>query len=70
MPKPCLIQIGNRILNVNAIRHIDIEGRILNVYVSEEERPLQFMEAEGDALLAVLETGYLVKLNLPATATA
>jgi hypothetical protein len=64
MPKPNLVQIGNRILNINAIRYIEIEGpQIVNVHLFEEERPLQFIDAEGDALMAALNTGYVYRVN-------
>jgi hypothetical protein len=64
MLKPNLIQIGNRILNINAIRYLEIDGpQVVNVHVYEEALPLQFVEAEADALLAVLDTGYVCKVD-------
>ena len=65
MSRPTLIQIGPRILNVAAIRYIELDGnKIANVYITEMERPLQFIEDECQALMAVLETGYLNKIEL------
>jgi hypothetical protein len=41
-----------------------IQLRVANVYVTEEELPLQFIGEECNALLALLE-GYISKIELP-----
>lgn len=65
MSKPNLIQIGSRILNLNAVRYIDIDGpQIVNVYIYEQDQPLQFIEAEAGALLAILKGGYVHQIEV------
>jgi hypothetical protein len=65
MSKPSLIQIGTRILNIAAIRYIELDGaKSANVYISEMDAPLQFVEDEYNALMAVLATGYVNKLEI------
>jgi hypothetical protein len=64
MEKPILIQIGNRILNIHAIRYLEIDGpQAVYVHVYEEALPLQFIEGEAEALLAALDSGYVCKVD-------
>lgn len=60
MTPPNLIQIGNRIFNVNAIRHIEIEGpKVINVFLFEDNLPFQFVDDDAEALLIILNAGYV-----------
>ena len=62
MEKPPIIHVGNRMINVRAIRYIEIEGmgNLVNVHLTEGVT-LQFEEEEADSLLGILELGYIQK---------
>jgi hypothetical protein len=63
MSKPSLIQIGNRIVNLDAVRYMEIDGpNIVNVYLPDDVT-LQFIKADAHALLAVLNDGYVRKIE-------
>ncbi len=64
MNRPSLIQIGNRILNLNAVQYLETDGpQIVRVHLSEGQE-LEFIEAEAEALMAVLRSGYLLEIKI------
>jgi hypothetical protein len=64
MPMQKFIRIGARILNLDAIRYLQIEGdNLVNVYLAEGQE-LQYIEAEAQALLAALESGYMKTIHI------
>ena len=59
-----LVQIGSRILNLDAVRYIEVDSpNLVNVYLTEGTE-LQYIEAEAHALLAIL-AGYAKKIDVP-----
>jgi len=60
MTRPFLIHVGDRILNLNAVRYVEIEGpHLVNVYISDRKEPLQFTEEDALKLLEILNEGYV-----------
>ena len=64
MPVQKLIQIGSRILNLDAVRYMEINGsNLVNVHLTEGQE-LQYIDLEAQALLAVLDAGYVKKIGV------
>ncbi|MGA2183414.1 MAG: hypothetical protein ABSH47_10325 [Bryobacteraceae bacterium] len=68
MLRPSLIHVGDRVLNLEAVRYIEIEGpHLVNVYITERKEPLQFTEQDARTLVEILNGGYVhpaIELNL------
>lgn len=61
--KPQLIRIGTRILNLEMVEYIDIEGPdLVNVHLASQE-VLQYIEEEAHALVAILDSGYAIQIH-------
>ena len=70
MARASLIRIGNRILNLDAVRYVEIEGpHLVNVYITDREEPLQFNEDAARTLLEMLDEGYVHPPGLPVAPT-
>lgn len=55
-----LVCVGDRVLNLEAVRYMEIEGpHLVNVYITDRKEPLQFTEDDAQALLEILNTGYV-----------
>jgi hypothetical protein len=68
MTRPVLIRVGDRILNLDAIRYVEIEGpHLVNVYITDRKEPLQFTEEDAGTLLRILGEGYVHPPGLPVT---
>jgi hypothetical protein len=66
MLKPSLIYIGDRVLNLEAVRYIEIEGpHLVNVYITDRKEPLQFTEEDAHALVDILNNGYVEPAIVP-----
>ena len=72
MLKPTLIRVGSRILNLDAVRYMEVEGvtgkesdspTIINVHL-RQDWTIQFTEREAEALLAILKDGYMRHINI------
>jgi|RhiMetdeSRZDD1v2_1073273.scaffolds.fasta_scaffold1327326_2 hypothetical protein len=51
---PHLVRVGNRIVNLNAVRYIDIEGpNLVNAYLNEQTE-VQFTEEEAQSFLRLI----------------
>jgi hypothetical protein len=49
----------------DAVRYLEIDGpEVISVYIYEQDQPLQFVEAEAGALMAILDTGYVFKIGV------
>jgi hypothetical protein len=60
MDRPSLIHVGDRVLNLDAVRYIEIEGpHLVNVYITDRKEPLQFTEDDAHALVEMLNCGYV-----------
>lgn len=60
MLRPSLILVGDRVLNLEAVRYIEIEGpHLVNVYITDRKEPLQFTEEDAHALVEILNSGYV-----------
>jgi hypothetical protein len=60
MVRPSLIHVGDRVLNLEAVRYIEIEGpHLVNVYIADRHEPLQFTEQDAHALIEILNEGYV-----------
>ena len=68
--KPVLIRVGNRILNLDAVRYVEIEGpHLVNVYIAGRKEPLQFTEEDARTFLLILDGGYVHPPGLPVAPT-
>ena len=66
MAKPVLIHVGDRILNLDAVRYVEIEGpHLVNVYITDRKEPLQFTEEDARTLLQILDGGYVYPPGSP-----
>jgi hypothetical protein len=55
MLRPSLIHVGDRVLNLEAVRYIEIEGpHLVNVYITDRKEPLQFVEEDAHTLVEIL----------------
>jgi len=64
--RPVLIRVGDRILNLDAVRYVEIEGpHLVNVYITDRKEPLQFTEEDARTLLQILDGGYVHPPGLP-----
>jgi hypothetical protein len=60
MLRPSFIHVGDRVLNLEAVRYIEIEGpHLVNVYITDRKEPLQFTEQDAHALVEILNAGYV-----------
>jgi hypothetical protein len=60
MPSPSLVCVGNRVLNLDAVRYMEIEGpHLVNVYIMDRKEPLQFTEDDAHALVEILNSGFV-----------
>jgi hypothetical protein len=60
MLRPSLIHVGDRVLNLKAVRYIEIEGaHLVNVYITDRKEPLQFTEGDARGLIEILNSGYV-----------
>jgi hypothetical protein len=63
--KPSLIKIGNRILNLNAVKYVELGPGVVNVYfVDDAASGLQFAGNEAVAFLALLGPGYMTEIEV------
>lgn len=64
--KPSLIKIGNRILNLNAVKYVELGPGVVNVYFVDHPAsgPLQFTGLEAQAFLALLGPGYMTEIEV------
>ena len=69
MERPHLIQIGDRILNLDAVWYIDIESADL-ISVRLPDHKLQFEAHDARTLLAALNSGYVYKAESAKAANA
>jgi len=70
MSRPVLIHVGDRILNLDAVRYVEIEGpHLVNVYITDRKEPLQFTEEDARTLLEILNGGYVHPPGLPVART-
>jgi hypothetical protein len=60
MLRPSLIHVGDRVLNLEAVRYIEIESpHLVNVYITGRKEPLQFTEQDAHTLVDILNDGYV-----------
>ena len=60
MLRPSLVYVGDRVLNLEAVRYIEIEGpHLVNVYITDRKEPLQFTERDAHTLIEILNAGYV-----------
>jgi len=60
MRRPNLIHVGDRVLNLDAVRYLEIEGpHLINVFIVDRVEPLQFTEEDARDLIAILNDGYV-----------
>ena len=66
MPRPSLIHVGDRVLNLEAVRYIEIEGpHLVNVFITGRNDPLQFVEEDAHTLVEILNRGYVEPAIVP-----
>jgi hypothetical protein len=69
MLRPSLIHVGDRVLNLEAVRYIEIEGpHLVNVYITDRKEPLQFTEQDAQALVEIMNDGYVHPAIVPGEA--
>ena len=68
MPRPNLIVVGDRVLNLEAVRYLEIEGpHLVNVFITGRNDPLQFTGPDAHTLIDILNSGYVFPLVEPDT---
>jgi len=60
MSSPSLVCIGGRVLNLEAVRYMEVESpHLVNVYIVDRKEPLQFTEGDAHQLIEILNSGYV-----------
>jgi hypothetical protein len=71
MKEQLFVRIGNRVLNLAGVRYMDVEGqgKLVNVHFAPDHT-IQYIGDEAEALIAVLETGYMRHIHTESEAAS